>query len=281
VVAAFDVLGMGSSLLFCSTERAWHASTVDQAEPAPQEVGGVPAGHDEGKNGARYGVAASAVPLATTTPPASPQAGATGNPSANSFGDGHGRLGGPALTPGAPMVLGGDMGTLETDRRARLDPNARYATTYRPGGAALAAFDAAVTKGSIPATYKDLVGDFGSRYAPPIENPGDAALAFQIDLEREALAPAGGTVNLRIAMRSSDHMPGRAPLSVHLVLDRSGSMSGTAIDNARKAAEALVAELEPTDDFSMVTFSNAAELLVGDGPIRPRRHTRRRSTRTR
>jgi hypothetical protein len=32
----------------------------------------------------------------------------------------------------------------------RLDPNARYATTYRPGGAALAAFDSAVARGTIP-----------------------------------------------------------------------------------------------------------------------------------
>jgi Mg-chelatase subunit ChlD len=154
---------------------------------------------------------------------------------------------------------------------AHLDPNARYATTYRPGGAALAAFDAAVARGQIPATYKDLVGDFGARYAPALARPTEGALAIAVDTERTAAAPGGGPMNVRVALASSDAVPPRAPLSVHVVLDTSGSMSGAAIDDARKAAEALVGKLAPTDDFSMVTFSDAAHLLVADGPIGPRR----------
>ena len=71
-------------------------------------------------------------------------------------------------------------------------------------------------------------------------------------------------------------MPSRAPLSVHIVLDTSGSMSGQAIDDARKAAEAVVEKLAPTDDFSMVTFSDTAHLLVADGPSA--RAARRRSS---
>ncbi|HRG95527.1 MAG TPA: VWA domain-containing protein [Polyangiaceae bacterium] len=153
----------------------------------------------------------------------------------------------------------------------KLDPNARYATTYRPGGAALSAFDAAVAKGDIPGEYKDLVGDFGSRYAPAMDAPKEAALAFKIETEREKLAPAGGPLNLRISLRSSAATAARAPLSVHLVLDVSGSMSGLAIDNARKAAASLVERLDARDDFSMVTFSNSAEVLVPDGPVGPRK----------
>jgi Ca-activated chloride channel family protein len=147
-----------------------------------------------------------------------------------------------------------------------LDRNARYATTYRPGGAALAAFDAAVTKGAIPTTYKDLVGDFGGRYAPSLSVPSGSAMAFQVETDRATLSPSGGLVNLRISMRSSDAMPTRAPLSVHLVLDISGSMQGLAIENAKQAAETLVNKLEPQDDFSMVTFSDEAQVLVADGP---------------
>jgi Ca-activated chloride channel family protein len=182
--------------------------------------------------------------------------------------------------PAAPWgrEVGGAGGADERARGAmaapvpRLDPNARYATTYRPGGAALSALDSAVARGEIPANYKDLVADFGGRYAPAIAAPAEgAALAFQVDTNRAALAPAGGLVNLRIAIRSSDKMPVRAPLSVHLVLDVSGSMQGAAIDNARKAAETLVQKLEPTDDFSMVTFSSDAKVLVTDGAIGPRR----------
>lgn len=163
----------------------------------------------------------------------------------------------PAATPPAPV--------------AKLDPNARYATTYRPGGAALAAFDAAVARGQIPSSYKDLVGDFGARYAPALAHPTDGALAVSVDTQRAAASPAGGSMNLRVSLVSSDAMPSRAPLSVHLVLDTSGSMSGQAIDDARKAAEAVVAKLAYDDDFSMVTFSDSAHVLVPDGAIGPRR----------
>lgn len=153
----------------------------------------------------------------------------------------------------------------------KLDPNARYATTYRPGGAALAAFDSAVAKGDIPAEYKDLVGDFGSRYSPPMDAPKEGALSFKTETERAKLPPAGGLLNFRISLRSSAADTKRAPLSVHLVLDVSGSMSGMAIDNARKAAASLVERLDANDDFSMVTFSSSAEVRVADGPVGARR----------
>jgi Ca-activated chloride channel family protein len=152
-----------------------------------------------------------------------------------------------------------------------LDPNARYATTYRPGGAALAAFDAAVSRGQIPTTYKDLVGDFGARYAPAVAAPTEGALTVSVDTERAAVGPDGGATNLVVSLASSDAMPSRAPLSVHIVLDISGSMSGQAIEDAKHAAEAAVDKLDPGDDFSMVTFSNEAQVLVADGPIGPRR----------
>jgi Ca-activated chloride channel family protein len=183
---------------------------------------------------------------------------------------------GTGAPPAAPMAtaFAGKPMAAEAPMHVQpaLDPNARYATTYRPGGAALAAFDAAVSKGSLPGSYKDLVADFGGRYAPPLGKPGGgAALGFQVDTERAALPPAGGNVNLRIAMRSSDAMPARARLSVHLVLDVSGSMKGAAMDNAKSAAAALVEKLQPTEDFSLVTFSSEATVLVPDGAIGPRR----------
>jgi Ca-activated chloride channel family protein len=84
-------------------------------------------------------------------------------------------------------------------------------------------------------------------------------------------ARGGGAVNLRVALASSETKPPRAPLSVHIVLDTSGSMAGQAIHDARDAAEAIVQRLDASDDFSMVTFSSSAHLLVEDGPIGPRR----------
>jgi Ca-activated chloride channel family protein len=153
----------------------------------------------------------------------------------------------------------------------RLDPNARYATTYRPGGAALAAFDSALARGSLPAVYRDLVGDFSARYAPAMNAPENGALTIQVDTERGSIAPAGGPMHLRIGLRSSAAMPSRARLSVHLVLDVSGSMNGAAMENAKSAAASLVEKLDPQDDFSLVTFSNEANVLIPDGVIGPRR----------
>src|SRR5262249_35551825 len=86
------------------------------------------------------------------------------------------------------------------------------------------------------------------------------------------IAPSGGPVHIRVALRSTADKPAERPhLSVHLVLDVSGSMAGESITRAREAARALVDKLAPTDDFSFVTFSNEAELKVADGPVGARR----------
>jgi Ca-activated chloride channel family protein len=184
---------------------------------------------------------------------------------------GHGSALG-AAAPAATIALPNDVAPVPPPVAVtHLNPNARYATTYRPGGAAMAAFDEAVSRGQIPTSYKDLVGDFGARYTPALAAPADGALAISVDTERGAVAPGGGPMNLVVALASSDRMPSRAPLSVHIVLDVSGSMAGRAIEDAKNAAEATVRKLEPADDFSMVTFSNDAQILVNDGPIGPRR----------
>ena len=79
------------------------------------------------------------------------------------------------------------------------------------------------------------------------------------------MGPNGGSTSLRVALVSSAVSALRAPLSVHIVLDTSGSMAGKAIEDAKRAAESVVDKLDPTDNFSMVTFSDAARLLVEGG----------------
>jgi Ca-activated chloride channel family protein len=279
------LIGLGALAIGCRSS-AESSAPVEKTAPSlyPSESGGT--GTRAKGEGAVEGFALkqsaadSQDPSRPATGIASPQrvmprpaAGAPPAPQAQMFG-----LSGSVASGGAAggFATARPSSVLDSAPRLlpRLDPNARYATTYRPGGAALAAFDAAVARGAIPASYKDLVGDFGARYAPALAQPANGgAMTFQVDTERAALAPSGGALNLRIAMRSSDAMPARAPLSVHLVLDVSGSMSGTAIDNARRAAETLVERLAPQDDFSMVTFSSDAQVLVADGPIGTRKAT--------
>jgi Ca-activated chloride channel family protein len=153
-----------------------------------------------------------------------------------------------------------------------LDPNGRFATTYRPGGGHLAAFDSAVSRGIVPANEREVVADLGARYSPDVTIAKGKALGIRTDLERAQLPPSGGPVHLRIALKSTNATAlARPHLSVHLVLDVSGSMAGASIRNAREAARQVVDKLAPTDDFSLVTFSSDAEVKVPDGPVGARR----------
>lgn len=144
-----------------------------------------------------------------------------------------------------------------------IDPNGRFATTYRPGGGHLAAFDSALARGVIPASEKEIVSDLGARYAPTLDQPKSTSLALRNDLERTKIAPSGGPLHVRIDLQSIDKAPAERPhLSVVVVLDVSGSMRGELISSARQAASDLVDKLAPGDDFSMITFSTGAEVKV-------------------
>jgi len=58
----------------------------------------------------------------------------------------------------------------------------------------------------------------------------------------------------------------RPPVSVALVLDRSGSMGGMPIVEARKAALRFASFLNATDRLTVIAFDTDAELLYGPGP---------------
>src|SRR5512144_1012814 len=53
------------------------------------------------------------------------------------------------------------------------------------------------------------------------------------------------------------HMQARPPLSLAIVIDRSGSMEGEPLANAKAAAANLVAQLDERDAFSIVTYSSS------------------------
>jgi len=153
-----------------------------------------------------------------------------------------------------------------------IDPNGRFATTYRPGAGHLAAFEAAVARGIIPADEREIVGDIGARYAPTFTVPAGKALNLQADYERAELPPSGGKLHVRVSLRSTDEAATERPqLAVHLVLDVSGSMRGAPIQQARSAAKSLVDRLAPTDLFSLTTFSTGATVAVKQGLVGPRK----------
>lgn len=207
-----------------------------------------------------------------------------------------GKSNAPAPPPGAgygvrPTGLGnadpfaksrggsGAVSLVDEDQRApvpveetAIDPNARFATTYRPGGGHLAAFESAVARGIVTNADRELVSDLGARYAVTMDAPTDRALGFRGAFEREKLAPSGGTVHVRLDLQSIDKSAAERPrLSVVVVLDVSGSMAGELIQSARQAASALVDKLDANDDFSLVTFSTGAEVKIPIGRVGTRK----------
>jgi Ca-activated chloride channel homolog len=82
----------------------------------------------------------------------------------------------------------------------------------------------------------------------------------------------GQTTHLRVGLKGCDARPDRArvPVNVAFVIDRSGSMAGERLAQARSAAGLAVARLGPDDIASVVAFDHGAQLLVEAQPVSDR-----------
>jgi len=90
---------------------------------------------------------------------------------------------------------------------------------------------------------------------------------------RPAVAADGATtLDLLITVRSPEQPPSmsrqRPALNLALVIDRSGSMAGRKLSNARQAARFLAGELSERDRLAIVTFDGAMQVLVPSMPVR-------------
>jgi Ca-activated chloride channel family protein len=72
---------------------------------------------------------------------------------------------------------------------------------------------------------------------------------------------AQGSLSALLASTRFGQPDDKSPRRVVFVLDRSGSMQGTAIKQAKKAIEAGIAALRPDDRFSIVAFDDEIETL--------------------
>lgn len=65
-------------------------------------------------------------------------------------------------------------------------------------------------------------------------------------------------------------LPARAeatPTNLIVVLDRSGSMEGQPLDQAKRALCDVVSQLSPTDHFGLVVFDDQVDVVVAAGPV--------------
>jgi len=96
-----------------------------------------------------------------------------------------------------------------------------------------------------------------------VEQPlGESELSLSARLVSDKVV--AGEQDLVVTIRAPQgHVEQRPPLSLAVVIDRSGSMSGEPLANARAAAHKLVDSLEDEDAFTIVAYSSMDEVVSG------------------
>lgn len=90
-------------------------------------------------------------------------------------------------------------------------------------------------------------------------------LTMSARLDRTAVYASGdGLVNVELTLTGAPKEGGahRVPTDLVVVLDRSGSMAGEPIRNARAATASLIEGLSPEDRFALVIYDDSAEVAV-------------------
>ena len=90
-------------------------------------------------------------------------------------------------------------------------------------------------------------------------------LRLKLEPDREFVlsgSPQEVVVKIDLAAVAHQKKSKRTPLNLAVVLDRSGSMAGAKIEKARQAAMGLVDQLAPGDIFSLIVYSDRADVLV-------------------
>lgn len=100
-------------------------------------------------------------------------------------------------------------------------------------------------------------------FAPPIAAPNDDGMLLAARLTSTRILRGAADQNLAVTITApTGQARSRPPLSLAVVIDRSGSMDGEPMANAKAAAARLVDKLDASDAFSIVTYSSADETVT-------------------
>jgi Ca-activated chloride channel family protein len=140
-----------------------------------------------------------------------------------------------------------------TTRRARFSHRRPAARRHRPRGRTRRLAGAAARRRHSGATT--------------VTAPGGGRVTFTGTVDRTRVL-RGGDGSVRMELVHARRRGRRArrlvrrPTDLVIVLDRSGSMMGEKIEQARAAVRELVGQLAPDDRFALVTYANAATVTI-------------------
>ncbi|MCB9684469.1 MAG: VWA domain-containing protein [Alphaproteobacteria bacterium] len=97
---------------------------------------------------------------------------------------------------------------------------------------------------------------------PVVVHGGDERITATIEADRATTDTGSRRVGLHLDLVGAEVDGPVTPTDLVVVLDRSGSMSGTKIEDARAAASALVGLLRPEDRFALVSFASDAHVDI-------------------
>lgn len=106
------------------------------------------------------------------------------------------------------------------------------------------------------------------RVLEPIGNPTELVLTYEVDVAAWSVAglvhrDPGHDAFVVVTLATPDELPAGAIVAkdVTIVLDRSGSMAGEPIENARRAAIDIIRRLPPTDRVNFIAFDTGVDAL--------------------
>ena len=101
------------------------------------------------------------------------------------------------------------------------------------------------------------------------KNPGKRSpLAMRCTINRAYLKPNSGTsVFVAVDLTPSAAAIAGRSRNISLAIDSSGSMDGEKVQQAKEAALALLKQLRPTDQISIVTFSDKVKVDLETSPV--------------
>ncbi|MFQ5483996.1 MAG: VWA domain-containing protein [Desulfobacterales bacterium] len=110
-----------------------------------------------------------------------------------------------------------------------------------------------------------LPGWMQTSSTPPALTPGPVKISAQL-VQSKVLQGSAGIVSLALTLKADDiidHSDGKYHnVDMVIVLDRSGSMKGSKIKNARQAVLNLLSNLSSKDRFALITYSDGVSRIT-------------------